>query len=84
MDFLVDPDARAARSLGILHEGGLPATLDVLGYDQDTVLPTAVLADAAGTIMFSDQTDNYRVRPEPETFLAALDAAAQTSPPAAG
>ncbi|RLA34664.1 MAG: AhpC/TSA family protein, partial [Gammaproteobacteria bacterium] len=25
-----------------------------------------------GTIVYSDQTDNYRVRPEPDTFLAIL------------
>jgi len=40
-----------------------------LGYDSDTVLPTAILTDQNGVILFTDQTDNYRVRPEPDTFL---------------
>jgi peroxiredoxin len=71
-DFLVDDDARAARALGILHPGGLPVGLEVFGYEQNTVLPTVVIADREGRIIFSDQTDNYRLRPEPETFLAAL------------
>ena len=31
-----------------------------------------IIVDANGTILFSDQTDNYRVRPEPETFFQAL------------
>jgi len=72
-DFLVDRGARAARQLGIVHDGGLPAGMNLLGYDRDTVFPTVVLTDATGRIIFSDQTDNYRVRPEPSTFLALFD-----------
>ena len=71
-DFLVDPGGRAVRQLGIEHEGGLPAGMRMLGYAEDTVLPTLVVTDASGKIVFSDQTDNYRVRPGPETFLRAL------------
>ena len=71
-DFLVDPRGRAARQLGIEHEGGLPAGMRMLGYAEDTVLPTLVVTDASGKIVFADQTDNYRVRPEPETFLRVL------------
>jgi peroxiredoxin len=69
--FLVDPGGRAARQLGILHEAGVP--LGIRGYDADTVFPTAIVTDAEGRILLADQTDNYRVRPEPWTFLAALD-----------
>lgn len=71
--FLVDPGGRVARELGILHEGGVP--LGMPGYDPDTVFPTVIVTDAEGTILLADQTDNYRVRPEPWTFLAALDRA---------
>jgi hypothetical protein len=39
-------------------------------------LSTVVISDPDGTIIFADLTDNYRVRPEPSTFLAALDAEA--------
>lgn len=71
--FFVDRAGRAARSLGIFHEGGVP--LGMPGYGADTVFPTVIVTDAEGRILLADQTDNYRVRPEPEAFLAALDAA---------
>ncbi len=73
--FFVDAGGRAAQALGILHRGGLPSGMGVLGYDYDTVLPTVIVTDAQGKILLSDQTDNYRVRPEPEIFLRALDSA---------
>jgi peroxiredoxin len=75
--FFVDRDGRAARSLGIFHEGGVP--LGMPGYGADTVFPTVIVTDADGRILLADETDNYRVRPEPETFLAALDAASATA-----
>lgn len=73
--FLVDEGNRVARQLGIVAENGLPAGLEVLGYDSDTVMPTVVMTNAAGVIIFSDQTDNYRVRPEPDVFIRILDEA---------
>jgi peroxiredoxin len=75
MRFLVDPHAQAARQLGIVHEAGLPMGMQALGYDSDTVLPTVIITDASQRILWLSQTDNYRVRPEPETFLNLLDAA---------
>ena len=72
--FLVDSNSRTARALGIVHEFGVPAGVE--GYEPDTVMPTAVITDAEGTILLSHQTDNYRIRPEPTTFLQVLDAAA--------
>jgi peroxiredoxin len=75
-DYLVDPDGAAARRLGIEHVGGTPAGMEALGYETDTTLPTLLVVDANGRIVFSDQTDNYRVRPDPQTFLALLDTAA--------
>ena len=68
MFFLRDRDNEAAKILGILHEWGTPMGMQVLGYDSDTVLPTVILTNAKGEIVFADQTDNYRVRPEPEVF----------------
>jgi len=73
--FLVDPNNRAAKILNIEAIAGLPGGLELFGYDSDTVLPTVIATDAEGRIIFVDQTDNYRVRPEPETFLAIFDAA---------
>jgi peroxiredoxin len=69
MRFLVDQDNAMAQRLGIAAVHGLPSGLQVLGYDSDTVMPTVIMTDAAGKILFADLTDNYRVRPEPEVFL---------------
>lgn len=73
-DFLVDPQCRAATELGILSPDGIPAGVGMMGYDPQTVMPTVIITDAEGVILFTDETDNYRVRPEPETFLKVLDA----------
>lgn len=73
--YLTDPDASAAAALGIRHDGGVPPGVTQLGYDADTVFPTVIVIDESGTVVFSDQTDDYRVRPEPALFIAALDAA---------
>ena len=70
--YWVDVDLRAAKRLGIFHAGATPLGFEVLGYDSDGVLPTAIVVDAEGTILLADQTDNYRVRPEPQTFLDVL------------
>jgi peroxiredoxin len=72
MVFLRDRDNTVAKQLGILHRWGTPMGLQLLGYSSDTVLPTAILTNAEGQIVFADQTDNYRVRPEPAIFEALL------------
>ena len=71
--FLVDNNNNAAKQLGILHENGLPAGFQVFGYKSDVVLPTVIITDKKNKIIFADLTDNYRVRPEPETFLKIID-----------
>ena len=72
--FLVDRDLRAARALGIVHEYGVPAGSLARKYGRDTVLPTVVITDPEGKILFTDQTDNYRVRPDPAIFSRVLSA----------
>ncbi len=71
--FLVDKGNQAAKQLDILSLGGTPAGMNVLGYDNDTVMPTVLITDASGTIIFADLTDNYRVRPEPEIFIEIIN-----------
>jgi len=71
-EFLSDPDCQAARVLGIVHDGGLPAGMQMFGYDSDTVLPTMLVTNAAGELVWKDETDNYRVRPEPQTLMDVL------------
>jgi len=69
--FLVDSDNKVADKLGIAARNGVPVGIPG-GYSPDTVMPTLVVTNAEGTIVYSDQSDNYRVRPEPDTFLAIL------------
>ncbi len=72
--FLQDTNNAMAKKLGILAENGLPAGFQALGYASDTVMPTVIITDKNGEIAFADLTDNYRVRPEPTTFLRVIDA----------
>ena len=71
--FLIDVNNQAAKQLGIFQKNGVPMGMEMLGYDSDTVLPTVLITDKDGKIIFADLTDNYRVRPEPETFIRVLD-----------
>jgi peroxiredoxin len=68
--YLRDEGLAAARRLGISNPDGTPAGL--IGYESDTVLPTLVVTDDEGRVVYADQTDNYRVRPTPDTVLATL------------
>ncbi len=72
MHFFSDKDNQAARILGINLAGGLPTGMQVLGYDSETVYPTVIIIDENGTILYTDVTDNYRVRPEPAAFIEIL------------
>jgi peroxiredoxin len=71
-NFLTDAKNRAAHTLGIAHSNGLPMGMQVLGYDSETVLPTVIITDTGGRILWAHETDNYRIRPEPGLFLAVL------------
>jgi len=71
-EFLTDEGQAAARSLGILNLHGTPMGLQALGYDSDTVLPTVIITDKHGKIVWTHETDNHRIRPGPEMYLEVL------------
>lgn len=73
-NYLVDAGNKLAKELGIYAKNGLPMGLQLLGYDSDTVLPTVLILDKEGKIIFADLTDNYRIRPEPATFIKIIRA----------
>jgi peroxiredoxin len=73
MIFLRDRNNTAAQKLGIDNRWGTPMGLQLLGYTSDTVMPTVILTNSEGNIVYSDQTDNYRVRPEPKIFEALIN-----------
>lgn len=69
--FLVDNDNAAALALDIVDEDGVPLGRS-RGNRRDTVLPTVIVTNQNGTILFADQTNNYRVRPEPDIYISIL------------
>ncbi|WP_334118120.1 peroxiredoxin family protein [Limnobacter sp.] len=69
MTFFVDDNFKACKKLNIVGENGVPFGLKWFGHGEDTVLPTVLLVNQHGRIVYSDQTSNYRVRPEPDQFL---------------
>jgi peroxiredoxin len=71
-DFLTDESSAASRILGIDIANGLPMGMQVLGYDSDTVMPTVIITDVGGQIIWAHETDNYRVRPDPDVYLEIL------------
>lgn len=72
MQFLIDKDAIAAKQLDLLHKGAVPAGM--VGFGKDAVYPTVFINDADGKIIYSDLTDNYRIRPEPRELLKVISA----------
>jgi len=68
--FCTDKKHAVARELGLLHEGGVP--LGASAYSANTHYPTSIVTDETGKIIYSDQTNNYRARPEPQLILDAL------------
>ncbi len=72
MDFMQDVGNEAARALGIAHNFGTPMGMQAMGYKTETVFPTVIITDKQGKVIWCYETDNYRVRPEPETYLKVL------------
>ncbi|CAM2005110.1 hypothetical protein APED_00480 [Acanthopleuribacter pedis] len=52
-----------ATALGLRHEGGNPMD------GSDIARPARILIDRTGRILWSDISENYRVRPLPEQIL---------------
>lgn len=72
LKFYTDKGNKAAHKLSIEMKSGLPMGMEMFGYDSDTVLPTVIITDKNGFILYSDETNNYRIRPEPQEFIKVL------------
>ncbi len=70
--FLRDIQNAMARKLGLIDNGGVPLGFELLGYEPDTVRPAVILTDENGIILYSYLSDNYRIRPEPHTFIEMI------------
>ncbi|MDH5367835.1 MAG: redoxin domain-containing protein, partial [Cyclobacteriaceae bacterium] len=51
--FLTDPKGASAKKLQIYHKNGVPLGLEVLGYASSTVLPTVMVTDEKGIILYA-------------------------------
>lgn len=71
-DFITDEGNAAARALGIEQANGLPMGMQMMGYDSETVLPTVIITDNNAKVIWTHETDNYRIRPEPDVYLDVL------------
>lgn len=76
--FLVDRNAEVSGALDIAERHAIPAGT-VAGYARVGAMPTTIVTSASGTILFVDQTDNYRVRPEPDLYISILRRAGAVS-----
>jgi peroxiredoxin len=72
MDFFIDTGGEASRALDLVQAGGVPVIFGA-GTDGDTVVPTVLITDAAGIVVWRAIADNHRVRPDPDLFLRVLD-----------
>ena len=68
--FLVDRNAEVANALDIAERHPIPP--GAAGYTASGAMPTTIVTNASGTILFADETDNYRVRPEPDIYISIL------------
>lgn len=71
MDILMDENGQAARNLGLFWADGVPFGLHFLGHGKDTQLPTVLVTNEHGRIVYADFTDNLRIRPEVNHILEA-------------
>lgn len=70
-EILQDDSLLAAHKLGIEDIGGSPSGMP--GYPADTVMATVIALDENSKFLFGDETDNYRRRPDPETYLSLYE-----------
>lgn len=71
-DFLTDKGNVAAKALGINISHGVPMGMQMLGFSGDTVMPTVIITDESGRVVWTHETDNYRIRPEPDVYFEVL------------
>jgi peroxiredoxin len=64
---LADPELHAIDAYGLRHAGAGPDGHDIAH-------PASVLIDRDGIVRWAFLTRNVRVRPTPDTILAAIDA----------
>ena len=72
-DFWLDESLQIAQQLDLVQSEGVPGSYQK-EYGTDTVWPTAIVTDAAGTIAYVSLSKNMADRPNPKELLAAIRA----------
>jgi peroxiredoxin len=67
-DFWLDDELAVTRQLGLLQEGGVPKSYGK-EYGRDTIWPTALVVDEAGTIAYTELSKHISDRPDPKVLL---------------
>ncbi len=70
-DFWLDDALSVTRQLGLLQQSGVPGDYNK-EYGRDTVWPTALVVDAAGTIRYTELSKHISDRPDPELLLREI------------
>ena len=70
-DFWLDQDLAVTKQLNLLQEGGVPGGY-LKEYGRDTVWPTALVVDAAGTIRYTELSKHISDRPDPKLLLREI------------
>ncbi len=78
-EILQDDDLATAKALRIEDIGGAPVGMG--DFPSDTVMATVIALDEQGRVIFGDETDNYRVRPHPDTFLPVFEEGSDVAEP---
>lgn len=72
VQFLADPNNRAAAQLNIVHDSSLPLGLQIFGHKTDSAKPTLFVTNENGKVVYADLAANYRLRPEVSDILKAI------------
>ncbi len=70
--FLSDLGNFTAKQLGIYHKNGLPTGMNILGYNSDTVYPTVIVTNSKGEVIYLNETNSFRDRPDPMEYLPLI------------
>ncbi len=71
--FWIDDNNRVASDLNLNYPLTAPLGTRLFGYGAETALPTVVITDAQGRVVYVDETVNYRIRPQPGELTKVIE-----------
>jgi len=73
MTMLSDESLAVADLYNLRHEQGFAPTPGKRGILRPLAIPTAILVDREGIVRWIDQTNDYRIRSDPDRVVAAVE-----------